>query len=163
MAGCLTSAPVSTVTRSVHAARNGRLAAFRSELTSESRTALGTEQEMTAIRQTLGRYSHFEIGPPLLVSSKKGDRGSGDIGDVERTYKTVIAGIERKGEPAKAVYTVFVRCTLEDQTVHQDETPETCTTVIDDNGIPLQNCTPGTPASDYVAVVESCGVERFEE
>ena len=124
---------------------------------------LGTEQEMTAIRQTLGRYSHVDIGPAILVSSKEGDRGDGDIGDVERTYKSVISGVARKGEPAKAVYTVFLRCTLANHSFHQDEIPETCTTVVDDNGIPWQNCTPGTPASDYVAVVESCGVERIEE
>ena len=155
MAGCVSSAPVSTVARSVDAVRSGKLAAFRSELTTEAQATLGTEQEMAAIGQTLSRYSHVEIGPPFLMSSKQEPR--------ERLYKTIIAGAARKGAPLAVIYNVFLRCTLSDQTFHQDELPETCTTLIDDSGIPFQNCTPGTPAFDYVAVVESCGVEKIEE
>ncbi|HJW93983.1 MAG TPA: hypothetical protein VJ901_10210 [Thermoanaerobaculia bacterium] len=153
LTGCVSSAPVATVSRTVNAAKHGQLAAFESQLTDDARATLGSARAMDAIRQKLGGYHHIEIGPPLLVSSN----------DAGRTYKTVVAGLARRGEAAEAVYTVFLRCTLENQTVHQDETPETCTTLIDDNGIPWQNCTPGTPASDYVVQMESCGVEKIEE
>src|SRR3954452_19735339 len=140
LTGCVSSAPVATVSRTVNAAKHGQLAAFESQLTDDARATLGSAQAMNAIRQKLGGYHHIEIGPPLLVSSN----------DAERTYKTVVAGLARKGEAAEAVYTVFLRCTLENQEVAQDRDAEALPDADRHNGIPWQNCTPGTLASDYV-------------
>jgi len=162
MAACA-STPAGTAARFVDAAKKGDAGAFRSELTDEARTTFGADEQMAAISEKLARYSRVAVGPAFLVAAKQGDRGGGDIGDVERTYKLTIAGVSHRGRPPEAIYELLLHCELSNETVHYDETPESCTTTIDENGIPWQNCTPGTPASDGVVLMESCKVGGIEE
>ncbi|HKS25345.1 MAG TPA: hypothetical protein VJZ76_21305 [Thermoanaerobaculia bacterium] len=162
VAGCA-STPASTAARLVDAAKQGDAGTFRSELTDEARAKFGAGEQMAAIRQKLARYSRVAVGPAFLVAAKQGDRGGGDIGDVKRTYKVTVAGVSHRGRPPEAIYELLLRCELSNETVHYDATPESCTTTIDENGIPWPNCTPGSPASDGVVLMESCKVGGIDE
>jgi hypothetical protein len=161
--GCVSSEPLQTARRAVDAARKGKLTQFQSQLTGSARSTIGTEQGMDAIRQKLAHYANLAVGPALLVSSKQGDQGYGHAGDVLRTYKAILAGSQRKGDPPQAIYTLFLKCRISYEAFHHDEVSESCTTTIDANGIPWTNCSGGYPAYDSIDYSESCSVSRIEE
>ena len=162
-AGCVSSAPSMTAGRALDAVRKGDLKNFQGQLTDKARPALGTDQEMGAVRQKLGHYTNVSAGPPLLISSRQGNQGAGHIGDVRRTYTATVSGSPRKGAPSQAIYTLFLKCRLSYESYHHDEVPESCTTTIDENGIPWTNCTGGSPAYDSLDLGESCLISKIEE
>lgn len=161
-AGCATSVPVQTATRAVTAARKGQLTQFQRLLTTKAQSTIGTEQAMQAIRQTLARYTNPSIGPALLVSSKQGDQGYGHVGDVRRIYETTLTASPRRGAPPQPLYTLRVKCRISYEPVHHDEVPDSCTTTIDDNGIPWTTCSGASPAYDSIDYQESCWVAGIE-
>jgi hypothetical protein len=163
VAGCVSSAPALTAGRIVNAAQKGKLNDFQSQLTGRAKATLGSQQGMDSVRQKLAQYTNLTVGPALLISSKQGDQGYGHFGDIKRTYQTTVAGSPRKGAPPEAIYTFFLKCLIDYRVFHYDETPESCTTTIDENGIPWTNCTGGSPAYDSIDYVESCSVSRIEE
>jgi len=118
---------------------------------------------MLAIRQTLARYTNPSFGPALLVSSRQGDQGYGHFGDVQRTYETTLAASPRRGAPRQPIYTLRVKCRISYESVHHDEVPDSCTTTIDDNGIPWTTCSGASPAYDSIDYRETCSVARIEE
>jgi hypothetical protein len=162
-AGCLSSAPALTAARAIDAARKGKLNDFRSQLTGKARPALGTQQEMDAIRQKLAHQANVSVGPTLLISSRQGDQGYGHFGDVRRTYQATVTCSPKKGAPVQAIYTLFLRCLISYDTYHHDEVPESCTTTIDENGVLWTNCNAGFPAYDSIDLGESCLISRIEE
>ncbi|HSY48566.1 MAG TPA: hypothetical protein VLC46_07140 [Thermoanaerobaculia bacterium] len=162
-AGCVSSAPSMTAGRALDAIRKGNLKDFQGQLTTKARPALGTEQEMAAVRQTLGHYTNVSVGSPLLVSSRQGNQGDGHVGDVRRTYTATVSGSPRKGAPPQAIYTLSLKCLLSYESYHHDEVPESCTTTIDENGIPWTSCTGGSPAYDSLDLGESCLISKIEE
>lgn len=155
MAGCLSLGSFDTTKAAIDAAQNRQLDAFQNDLTSEACDTLGTEEAMAAIREKLGRYARIEIRKPLLIGSKD---------DAEWTYKTIVAGVPRKGLRAEEVYTVFVRCELVAIPTDYTFVPEECTaTWYDASGVPQQSCSPGAPVHYSVGLIETCGVERITE
>jgi len=162
-AGCVSSAPSWTAGRALDDVRKGNLKDFQSQLTDKARPTLGTQQEMDAIRQRLSGYASVSVGPALLISSRQGDQGAGQVGDVRRTYTATVTGSPRKGAPIQAIYTLFLKCMLSYDLYHHDEVPESCTTTIDPNGVPWTSCTGGSAAYDSVDLSESCLISKIEE
>lgn len=147
----------------VKALKKGRLDAFRNELTPEARLTLGAAEKAEPIRQKLAGYTHVSAGPALLVSAAQGNQGFGHFGDVKRTYEATIAGSPRPGSPPEAIYTFTLDCSLAYEQYHHDETPETCNTTIDDNGVPWTSCSGGSAAYDSIDLTESCAVADVAE
>ncbi len=161
--GCVTSPASSVSRRAVHAAMKGNLDRFQQQLSPEAKSTLGTPQAMDAIRQKLAGYTNVVVADPLLMSSRQGDQGYDHFGDVERTYEAQVSGSSAKDAPAELIYAVQVQCALSYGVYHYDETSESCSTTIDQNGVPWTNCTPGTPAYDAIELGESCAVGGIRE
>jgi hypothetical protein len=162
-AACVSSAPATTAGRAFDALKKGNLPKFRDQLTPKAQTTLGTQQEMDAIRQKLGRYTNLSLGPPLMASAKQGDQGYGHYGDVRRTYKVTVAASAGKSSPPQAIYTLVLKCLIGYDVVHYEEVAEVCSTSTDANGTPWTNCVGGTPAYNQVEYGESCAIAKVEE
>lgn len=161
-AGCVSSATW-TAGRALDDVRKGNLKDFQSQLTDKGRPALGTQQEMDAIRQRLAQFTHVSLGPALLISSRQGDQGAGQIGDIRRTYTVTVTGSARKGAPIQAIYTLFLKCLISYDLYHHDAVSDTCSTTIDADGVPWTNCSGGSAAYDSVDLGESCLISKIEE
>src|SRR6185437_14621224 len=148
--GCVTSPASSVSRRVVHAAMKGDFDRFQKQLSPEAKSTLGTPLAMDAIRQKLAGYTNVVVADPLLTSSRQGDQGYDHFGDVEQDYEAQVSGSAAKGAPAELIYTLQVQCGLSYGVYHYDETSESCSTRIDENGVPWTDCTPGTPAYDEI-------------
>jgi hypothetical protein len=158
MTGCISSPASSVSRRAVKAAMKDRLDKFRDQLTPEARSTLGTQRGMGAMHQKLAGYTNVTVGEALVTSAKQGDQGYDHYGDVLRMYEATVSGSAAKDAPPELIYTLQVQCTLAYGVYHHDETSESCSTTIDQNGVPWTNCTPGTPAYDSIDLGESCAV-----
>lgn len=161
--GCVSSGPASVSERAVDAAVKGKLDAFRRQLAPKAQSTLGTEQGMNAIRQKLAYYKNVSVGPALMISSKQGDQGYGHFGDVQQRFEATVAGSPAKGSPPEPIYTIQLQCDIAYDQYHHDATNESCTTTIDENGIPWTNCTPGSDAYDSIDLGESCAITAINE
>ncbi len=138
-----------------------RLDAFRSQLSPEAQSTLGTPAAIDAIRQKLAGYAHVSIGDARLKSAQKGNQGYGHSGDVRRTYEARVSGSASKGAPAELIYTLELQCVLSYGVSRHDEAAESCPTMIERTDVPWTNCTPGAPVTDSIGLRESCALTRI--
>jgi hypothetical protein len=159
LSGCasspVTTSPKDTLLSAVDTAKHGRARRAGKVLTGSALTVFGTKEGLAAFRDKLSKV--VSMSEPRLITSRQGDQGYHQSGDVSRVYSTNVSGLTKAGAPAR--YTVQITCGVTYQEIHLPA--QNGYAILDPMNPHSKEHTDPQDAFDWEGEVEDCRVSQI--